>query len=91
MSTETIELEIHVENGYSGGENFRHDLTITAAAPSTSDVSSDEFFDWLVDELMPHTGEGPEYADRHGSYSARITAAPAGYEYLTGQWFTADG
>lgn len=86
-----IALLIRVTNVYPSAE-FVHDMAVTVDAPDISVVADAELLDdWAGEQLLPYTGEGPEYADVHAAYYIEILTAPLRFAQLAGYQYVAEG
>ncbi|GAA3045078.1 hypothetical protein GCM10010528_25440 [Gordonia defluvii] len=86
--TATVPLTIRVENAYANGDAFTHVLDIDISPPPTPTTC---LTDWALDELIPFTGEGPQYADNPAIYEVEILSAPVAFARLIGLTVTAEG
>ncbi|MGB6126659.1 MAG: hypothetical protein WBG47_15030 [Gordonia sp. (in: high G+C Gram-positive bacteria)] len=85
--TTTVPLTIRVENSYANGDAFTHVLDISISPPTPTTCLTD----WALDELIPFTGEGPQYANTEAIYEVEILAAPDAFAHLVGLAVTAEG
>ncbi len=86
-----VALIIRVTNVYATGQ-FVRDLAVSVDAPAADVLGDPELLDdWAADQLLPHTGEGPAYADVNASYYVEILTAPMKFARLVGYEYVAEG
>jgi len=83
--TITVPLTIRVENCYASGASFTHVLDIDISPPAPTICLTDR----ALDELIPFTGEGPQYASIEAIYEVEILSAPDALARLVGLTVTA--
>ncbi len=86
LPTTTVPLTIRVENDYATATSFTHVLYVDVPAPDDADLT-----EWMMDELFPYTGEGPEYSHMDAIYSVQIIKAPVEHDRLLGLAVSAMG
>ncbi|GAA4746362.1 hypothetical protein [Gordonia alkaliphila] len=86
-----IALLIRVTNAYSHAQ-YTHDLAVSVDAPAADVLKDPEFLDdWAAGQLLPYTGEGPEYASTHATYYIEVLTAPMQFAQLAGYEYVAEG
>ena len=86
-----IALLIRVTNVYPSGP-FVHDLAVSVDAPAVGALGDAELLDdWAADQLLPFTGEGPEYANTRATYYIEVLTAPMQFAQLAGYQYVAEG
>lgn len=86
-----IVLFVRITNVYPGEERV-HDRVVTVDAPTPADLADTDLLDeWATEQLLPHTGEGPDYSDVDAGYFVEVLGAPTGYDLLSGYECGAEG
>lgn len=88
MPEPDIDMAIKVTNRYPRiGRVFHRILVVTAPRPAAgSDLN-----EWAQEYLIPHTGEGPDYADEPGEYTVEVLTGSSGRIDIDGLICTTEG
>ncbi|GAA4741788.1 hypothetical protein [Gordonia alkaliphila] len=86
-----IALMIRVTNVYPSAQHV-HDMAVTVDAPAADVLADAELLDdWAAGQLLPFTGEGPEYANTRATYYIEVLTAPMQFGRLVGYEHVAEG